>query len=104
MLPQRPTRRNIQKPAHVPELDFTRLAEHPEDDEQDEEEGDYEVMDTEVAAVATMTAAQLRGDYEDESQFEDEGEEEEDDREGCPEGRPAPMEGDGSWKTYGNFS
>lgn len=43
MLPQRPTRRHVVKPAHVPALDFSRLKIQLDDeDEEEEDEGEYQ--------------------------------------------------------------
>lgn len=42
MLPQRPTRRDVIKPAHVPMLDLSRLKQHEEEDEEEDEEQDEE--------------------------------------------------------------
>lgn len=43
MLPQRPTRRHVVKPAHVPALDFSRLKIQLDDEEEEEEdEGEYQ--------------------------------------------------------------
>lgn len=45
MLPQRPERRNIMKPAHVPRLDLSLLKQNEEEEEEDEEEGEGAHMD-----------------------------------------------------------
>merc|ERR1719412_2615433 len=40
MLPQLPTRRHVMKPQNVPSLDFTRLQQQLEEEQDDQEQGD----------------------------------------------------------------
>lgn len=61
MLPQRPTRRIIVKPDHVPTLDFSRLRIGMEEDEQEEELMEYD----EAAEAEAAMGYQGQEDYED---------------------------------------
>jgi len=74
MLPQRPTRRIVVKPENVPALDFSRLRQHVEEDEQEEEYED--VANNDPAAMTIHPGMCCQEEVEEEYPEDHEAEEE----------------------------